>query len=62
MIDRVRKASDRASIRDVILQKAMEQIRELLDRNPDQTRVKAFIDFDRKEWDITASESGRLQR
>lgn len=60
MIERVRKAQDQATIRDVLLQKAMEQVRAMLDRNPDQTRVKVFLDFERKEWDITASENGRL--
>lgn len=61
MIARVRKAEDKTPIRDVLLQKAMEQVRAMLDRNPDQTRIKVFLDFERKEWDITASECGRLR-
>lgn len=61
MIERVRKAEDKTPIRDMILQRAMEQVRAMLDRNPDQTRVKVFLDFERKEWDITASECGRLR-
>lgn len=61
MIELVRKAQDKAPIRELVLQKAMEQVRAMLDRNPDQTRVKVFIDFDRREWDIAANEQGRLR-